>query len=418
MRNHNSVLLGGVCLLVFSSLVSVRIEAQTVPPLINYQGKLVSSNGLPVSTGDYELRFRIWDAATGGNLVWGPQVFNGQSGPGFGPLVPVVQGWFNVMLGPVATNSVPIANAFTGTNRFMEIQLGTNASFSPRQQVLSAPYALRSGTSETANRAMVADFAQAVASATTTNGMLLYVSTNGLNTNNGLTPATAKRTIQAAVDAIPDRIAHGVEIHVFPGVYRETVKVLHKTILNTTGAYLSIYGVGMTAGGNEIPTDDGSVLPEHVVIDGADSTGGPPVRTMGVQLEGGGLSLNKLSIRNTTQTGVYVAGSGVLGASSLSISNTGGSGFNMLNQSRGVFEDCVLEGPFGDAGWVAEMNALLLYRNDHTFAYDPTGAINNSVRNSNRGIHVVFGSTAISATSVTFSNVTENIVSQLLGRYD
>ena len=94
-----------VCFVWFALLTVPATGAQTVPPLINYQGKLVSSNGLPVSTGDYELRFRIWDAATGGNLVWGPQVFNGQSGPGFCPLVSAVQGWFNVIFGPSDINN-------------------------------------------------------------------------------------------------------------------------------------------------------------------------------------------------------------------------------------------------------------------------------------------------------------------------
>ena len=92
-------------------------RTQSVPPLINYQGKLANANGVPLTTGDYPLRFRIYDAATGGSQVWGPQVFNGQTGPGFGAVVPVVQGWFNVMLGPVDTNNASIADAFSGPDR-------------------------------------------------------------------------------------------------------------------------------------------------------------------------------------------------------------------------------------------------------------------------------------------------------------
>src|ERR1051325_671431 len=153
-----------IVLLVFALTLGtgtdLQLNAQTVPPLMNYQGKLVNSNGLPVSTGDYQLRFRIYDAPTNGSLIWGSQVFNGQTGPGYGPLVSVVQGWFNVILGPADTNGVPIANAFAGTNRFMEVQLGTNAPFSPRQQILSTPFALRANSAASADIAQQAVLAQ------------------------------------------------------------------------------------------------------------------------------------------------------------------------------------------------------------------------------------------------------------------
>ena len=92
-----------LCATLLAALPALPVAAQSVPPLINYQGKLVNSNSIPLPTGDYELRFSIWDAATGGTQVWGPQIFNGQADPGLGlgPKVPVVQGWFNVTLGPV-----------------------------------------------------------------------------------------------------------------------------------------------------------------------------------------------------------------------------------------------------------------------------------------------------------------------------
>ena len=48
----------------------------------------------PVSTGDYELRFRLWDAATGGNLVWGPQAFKARAAPASARSCPLSKaGW-------------------------------------------------------------------------------------------------------------------------------------------------------------------------------------------------------------------------------------------------------------------------------------------------------------------------------------
>ena len=82
MEKRTSSLVIASWLLLLPLFAATHAPAQTVPPLINYQGKLVNSNGLPVSTGDYQLRFRVYDAVTNGNLIWGPQIFNGQAGPG------------------------------------------------------------------------------------------------------------------------------------------------------------------------------------------------------------------------------------------------------------------------------------------------------------------------------------------------
>src|ERR1051325_1288466 len=88
------------------------LSAQFVPPMINYQGRVLNSNGVPLVTGDYDLKFSIYDAATNGTQIWGPQIFDGQAGAGHGAKVPVVQGWFNVLLGPMDTNGAPLVGAF------------------------------------------------------------------------------------------------------------------------------------------------------------------------------------------------------------------------------------------------------------------------------------------------------------------
>jgi hypothetical protein len=122
--------------------------AQSVPSLVNYQGRLSKSDGTPLPTMDYQLTFNIYDATNGGNLVWGPQIFDGSNGvPGHGFMIPVVQGYFNVMLGPADTNGVSLANAFNATNRYVEIKVGTNNPILPRQQVLTAPFAFQAGNS-------------------------------------------------------------------------------------------------------------------------------------------------------------------------------------------------------------------------------------------------------------------------------
>lgn len=108
--------------------------AASVPHLINYQGMLTDAQGDPLETNEYKLSFSIFSQATGGTAVWGPQVFNG---------VPVVKGHFNIILGPLDTSNRDIVNAFVTENAYLEIALGDSAPIAPRQQILSAPYAVQ-----------------------------------------------------------------------------------------------------------------------------------------------------------------------------------------------------------------------------------------------------------------------------------
>lgn len=109
---------------------------------------MTDANGAPLATADYVLTFNIYDAATGGTRVWGPQVFDGPPTQGHGPKIPVVQGFFNVMLGPVDTGGVSIKDAFNATNRYVEIKVGDNNAMTPRQQILSAPFAIKAESAE------------------------------------------------------------------------------------------------------------------------------------------------------------------------------------------------------------------------------------------------------------------------------
>ncbi len=119
--------------------------AQLVPSLFNYQGHLANADGTPFPTSDYELRFSIYDAPTNEIPVWGPQVFDGAPDTGHGPRLPVVQGYFNVMLGPVDTRGRSILSAFSSSNRFVEVTVSNRPAVLPRQQILTTPYAAQAG---------------------------------------------------------------------------------------------------------------------------------------------------------------------------------------------------------------------------------------------------------------------------------
>ena len=127
------------------------VLASTVPQLIPYSGSLTGPNGHPLPTGDYTLTFRIYGHPTSTDVgpVWGPQVFDGETKRGHGDKVPVVKGFFNVILGPVDVHGNPIAKAFRSSDRFssdrfVEVTLEGGPPNLPRHQVLSTPFALSS----------------------------------------------------------------------------------------------------------------------------------------------------------------------------------------------------------------------------------------------------------------------------------
>jgi hypothetical protein len=99
-----------------------------------YQGRL-NDGGSP-ATGNYDLRFQIYDALTNGNIVSLPLTNSATT---------VNNGLFTTVLdfGP---------GIFTGPNRWLDISVRTNGTpgaftlLSPRQPVLPAPYAIFANT--------------------------------------------------------------------------------------------------------------------------------------------------------------------------------------------------------------------------------------------------------------------------------
>lgn len=104
-----------------------------VPLLINYQGYLTDKDGNPLPTAEYTLSFSIFNVPTDGTSVWGPQTFE---------KVPVVKGYFNVILGPNDADNHRITDAFTSDLAYLSISVNGGLSIRPRQRILSAPYAM------------------------------------------------------------------------------------------------------------------------------------------------------------------------------------------------------------------------------------------------------------------------------------
>ena len=95
---------------------------------INYQGRLADSGGNP-KNGNFSMSFALYDAASGGNLVWGPETH---------AAVPVSDGLFSVGLGSQTTGGIP-TTVWDG-DIYLEVTVG-GETLSPRELIRSVPIA-------------------------------------------------------------------------------------------------------------------------------------------------------------------------------------------------------------------------------------------------------------------------------------
>ena len=134
--------------ILFILFISISAYAgiPSVPQLINYQGYITNAEGKGI-TGTHKIEFRLYDSITKGNILWGPQTFNSVS---------IVQGQFFVILGPLDKEKRSIVDALDNDECFLGMKVGeTNSNLkdiveiTPRQKILSVPYAIKAETSQT-----------------------------------------------------------------------------------------------------------------------------------------------------------------------------------------------------------------------------------------------------------------------------
>ena len=130
-----------LCLLSAYCLLSTGYCLSAVPPLINYQGVLTKSPGVP-QNGEFTMQFSIHSDSTGGDLLWNETQDS----------VLVTRGLFSVLLGSV--NAIP-ASIFEEPNRWLEVEVDGSLLL-PRRQIVSVAYAFHSGFTDTAKYALSA----------------------------------------------------------------------------------------------------------------------------------------------------------------------------------------------------------------------------------------------------------------------
>ena len=122
-----------VLILSIGLILTANAFAQTTA--FTYQGRFTDAS-VPQPTNDtYNMQFALFDAAANGNQIGVTVTI---------PAVQVVNGIFTVTL------DYPAAASFDNSPRFLQLTVG-NTVLSPRQEITSAPYAIRARNATLAN---------------------------------------------------------------------------------------------------------------------------------------------------------------------------------------------------------------------------------------------------------------------------
>jgi len=131
-----------VILVSFILFFLTSVSYAQIPRLINYQGKLTDTGGNPVADGSHSVTFRIYDAASGGNLLWEET----QS-------ILVQKGIFSCFLGGVTNLDLAFDKPY-----WLAIKVGSDAEMAPRQQITSAGYAIKAENADKLEGRPASDF--------------------------------------------------------------------------------------------------------------------------------------------------------------------------------------------------------------------------------------------------------------------
>jgi hypothetical protein len=146
MKFRRAILLG----MALTGLSLFLASAQTVPQLINYQGRLTNASGQPLDGVQVDLTFTFYPTEMSGT----PLLTVTQPG------VLVSKGIYNLLIGSggiLTGTETTLAGVFQNHAQvWMGVQAGTDPEMTPRTRISSVGYALKADTANTAGTANTA----------------------------------------------------------------------------------------------------------------------------------------------------------------------------------------------------------------------------------------------------------------------
>lgn len=174
-----------------------------------YQGR-VKVEGQPFNGGG-QFKFAIV-STSGTETLWSNDGTSSNGAePGSSLVLPVQDGIFNVIVGDTTAGMEPISPTIFASKTPVKLRVWFNDGSRGFQQ-LNPDQTL-------VNLALTT-------LATGDEDFTIYVDgLTGNDQNNGLSPETAKKTIQAAINSLPERLHCNVTVEIADGVYRESVSM-------------------------------------------------------------------------------------------------------------------------------------------------------------------------------------------------
>ena len=143
MRRTTSILTRIILLPIALFALAAAAAQGQIPQLLNYQGVLSDAARTAVPDGSYTVAFRIYDAPSGGVMLWE------ETQP-----VTTVDGIFEAILGARTPMALPFDAPY-----WLALELQGEPEMAPRIQFVSTPYAMNAMSAQNAQSAMTLDAA-------------------------------------------------------------------------------------------------------------------------------------------------------------------------------------------------------------------------------------------------------------------
>jgi len=147
-----------MCAALLFVLLTVSASFAAVPQTINYQGYLKDTiSGAPVSS-QTTVTFRLYNSLLAASPLWQEELS-----------VTPQNGVYSVLLG--STTALD-SSVFANPSLYLGIQVGSDPELTPRQQILSVPFAMRAASADSVDPATIVIDASQIGSGTLEPGLL------------------------------------------------------------------------------------------------------------------------------------------------------------------------------------------------------------------------------------------------------